>query len=152
MCFLLVAVFALIGPNKLVQAEETPALSNKETRVENMKERIKAVYEKVKVRIQIRIERLNGIILRVENLADKIAAKGKDVSQAKASLQDARASLAKATDFFKQADAKIQELSGSDDPQAILAEIRNLTKSANTEMKNCRAKIVEAVNSLKALK
>ncbi len=116
---------------------------------EKRKIRITAFFQRMMERFGYAIARLNKLADRIESRLDKFEEKSRDVSGARAILEEAKTSIATAEAKVAEAKAAIDEALASDDPKTAFEGVRNLVHEARDFIKKAHQDLVRVVKTLK---
>jgi predicted phage tail protein len=137
------------GPRKgagLGQQSQTQAqdrrLAQLQLRIERTLKQRKAKFDRVEARLKKRLERLN-------QLADKAAASGVDVSAARVALSTAAGQLALAATEELKAQEMFTSVLQASDKRAAFAAARAQAKTAQKALQRARLEVVNALRVLR---
>ena len=135
--------------NERREAVETAVEERRAALSERLQERITNLAANMSNRFDQVIVRLQNILNRIDSRADKIAAEGKDISEAKAALARAQDALNDAKALMSDIDAKVATVVGSPEPRT---EWQNLKRSYTEAKEQIKTAHTELRNALVALK
>ena len=127
----------------------TPA--SKEQKLENLKQRIANVLAARKARFDAAVKNLNSRIDRVSAIADKVETAGGDVSSARASLDAAKAHIAKAESLEAETIAAFEAIPSASNRGVAFKAARAKGKLTNAELKAGRVDIRTAARTLRTI-
>ena len=123
----------------------------RERLAERRKEFIRAFFHRMGQRFDAAIERMRKLGERIQSRIDKAAANGRDVTNAQAALDGARAHWQEARDSLAAARGRLESALSADDPKAAFQEVRELVAESRDQLKAVHAAFVDAITALKGL-
>lgn len=121
---------------------------------ERAKERITAYVEKIVIRLNAALDRLEKIVermnSRIAKLEEKFAGKGLDLSEAKGLLDIAINKISTARENVSKITDLTNEALGTENPKESFGAVREIIQDASSDVKDAHKALVEAIKAIKA--
>lgn len=129
--------------------EEKEALKAKLT--EALINKIKNIYNRIKTKLENRIKRIGDLADKIESYFPKWEEKGRDTTQAKAKISEARTALTNAQTDLASVDSILEELLASADPKSLKGELNDAVKKVRLDLITARQALAQSVELARAL-
>ena len=118
--------------------------------IEKRNQRIRNFYQRLKIRLQAAVKRLQKLTIRISSRLDKLTQQGTDTSALKLKLTETQTKLDSIDDEIKTSDMQMEQLFTSTDPKTSFSQVKETLTQIKEDLKTVHQELVVIITEIKA--